>query len=164
MSTRGFHIKSQQDFAGGLFLVAIGLIALIASWNLPLGTMRQMGPGMFPRSLSLITILLGVLIGLNALRYEGHALERWSYRGMWFILGGVILFGLTVRGYPPLGIPPLGLIVSGPLVVVISGLASPETRWREIIPFGVVMTGFCILLFKFILQQPIPLAPWWLGY
>jgi hypothetical protein len=164
MPDRQLSIKSPQDFAGGIFLVVIGLIALIASWNLPLGTMRQMGPGMFPRSLSLITMLLGAILMFNALRYEGHGLERWSLRGILFILGGVVLFGLTVRGYPPLGIPPLGLIVSGPLVVVISGFASPETRWREIIPFGVVMTGFCILLFKFVLQQPIPLAPWWLGY
>jgi putative tricarboxylic transport membrane protein len=37
-------------------------------------------------------------------------------------------------------------------------------RWKETILFGVLMTAFCIGLFKFALGLPIPLAPWLFGY
>jgi heme A synthase len=42
--------------------------------------------------------------------------------------------------------------------------ASPETRIREVVIFGVVMTVFCVGLFKYALGLPIPVAPWLIGY
>ena len=72
------------------------------------------------------------------------------------VLGGVVVFGLTVR--------PLGLLVAGPLAIVVAAFASDEVRWKETLPFGALMTAFCIGLFKFALGLPIPLAPWLLGY
>ena len=72
------------------------------------------------------------------------------------MLGAVVAFGLTVR--------PLGLVVAGPLAIVISAFASNEVRWGETLVVGVLMTAFCIGLFKFALGLPIPLAPWLIGY
>jgi len=86
----------------------------------------------------------------------GPVLERWTIRGPLFVLGAVVVFGLAVR--------PLGLVVAGPLAIVISALASSEVRWKETILVGVVVTAFCIGLFKFALGLPIPLAPWLIGY
>ncbi len=71
-------------------------------------------------------------------------------------LGAMVAFGLTVR--------PLGLVVAGPLAIVIAALASDEVRWVETIVVGLLMTAFCIGLFKFALGLPIPLAPWLIGY
>jgi putative tricarboxylic transport membrane protein len=68
----------------------------------------------------------------------------------------VLLFGLTVR--------PLGLAVAGPLVIIVSGFASSESRLIESVIFGVIMTVFCLLLFKVLLTLPVPVAPWLLGY
>ena len=84
---------------------------------------------------------------------------------MIFVLGGAVLFGLTIRGFElgPIKVPQLGLVVSGPLVVLIAGLAAEDRSWKELIIFAVVMTTFCALLFKYALSLPIPLAPWLLG-
>ena len=59
---------------------------------------------------------------------------------------------------------PLGLAIAGPLALILAAMADPETRLKEIIPFSIVLTAVCILLFKYMLRQPIPLAPFLLGY
>lgn len=166
-SGQKFGIASQQDFAAGLFLIAIGLLAYWASSNLGMGTLRAMGPGMLPKSLSVIVAGVGAVLVLTSLKVEGPDLERWSIRGIAFILLGACAFALTIRGSDlPFGLklPAIGLIAAGPLVAIISAFASPETKWSEVLIFAAVMTAACAGIFKYALGLPIPLAPWLLGY
>lgn len=145
-----------KNAAAGFFLMAVAALALWQTADLAGGSLRQMGPGMLPRVLASLLGLAGIVLIISTYWQERVALERWSLRGLIFILGAVIAFGLTVR--------PLGLAVAGPLALVISVGASSESRLAEIAIFGLVMTGFCILLFKILLGLPIPVAPWLLGY
>lgn len=149
--TRGL-IKSPQDFMAGLFLVAFGLFCLWASSNLSGGRGANLGPGSFPRGLSFMLMGVGAIVLVQALTTIGPKLEPWSIRGPVFVLGAVLLFALTVR--------PLGLIVAGPLALMVSAFAAKDTRWLPNIIFAVLMTAFCILLFKVALRLPIPVAPW----
>lgn len=162
---QGLRIRSQQDLAAGLFIIALGLLAIYLSRDLPMGTLRQIGAGMLPKAIATICIGLGALLALSALRYNGEKLSGWSWRGVIFVLGGAVVFGLTIRGFEfgPVKVPQLGLIVAGPLVVLISGLAAEDKSWKELVIFSAVMTAFCALLFKYALSLPIPLAPWLLG-
>jgi putative tricarboxylic transport membrane protein len=162
---QGLRIRSQQDLAAGLFIIALGLLAIFLSRDLPMGSLRQIGAGMLPKSIATICIGLGLLLMLSSIRYNGERLSGWSWRGVIFVLGGAVLFGLTIRGFEigPLKIPQLGLLVSGPLVVLIAGTAADDVRWKELVIFAIVMTLFCALLFKYALSLPIPLAPWLLG-
>lgn len=149
-------IKSPQDAAAGVFLLVLASVALWLGSNLPLGSLRQLGPGMFPRAVAILVGIVGALILLDSFLEKGPPLERWTLRAPLFILGAAVAFGFAVR--------PLGLIVAAPLVMVIGAYASPETRWREVIIFGGGMTLFCVGLFKFALGLPIPVAPWLIGY
>ena len=45
------RVRSQQDFAAGLFFVAIALGALWIGWGYPTGTAVRMSAGYFPRRL-----------------------------------------------------------------------------------------------------------------
>ncbi len=164
---RGLRVASPQDFAGGLFLITIGLGAYWASSNLAMGTLGAMGPGMLPRSLSVITGAIGLIILVGSFRIEGPPLDGWSIRGLFFVLLGTCLFALTIRGTDGPGIldfPAIGLIAAGPLVAVVSSIADPETNWKEVLIFATFMTALCAGLFKYSLGLPIPLAPWLLGY
>ena len=145
-----------QDAGAGLFLIAIGLIGFWQSLSLSAGSLSQLGPGMLPRAISVLVALCGVALFAEGWVSGGERLARWAVRGPLFILGAVVVFGLTVR--------PLGLAVAGPLAVALSGFASRETHWLETIAFGVAMTVFCLGLFKFALGLPIPVAPWLLGW
>jgi putative tricarboxylic transport membrane protein len=146
----------RQDFVGGLVVIAVAIFAFWQGADLPIGTLGGVGPGMLPRGLAILLGLLGALLVMDALAEGGPSLDRWSIRGPLLVLGAVVAFGLAVR--------PLGLVAAGPLAVIISAFATEEVRWRETILFGVLMTAFCIGLFKFALGLPIPLAPWLIGY
>lgn len=145
-----------REAAGGLLMIAIGLFALWQSWGLATGTTRQIGPGMVPQALAALLAGCGVLLLISALRSNGLPLEQWKVRGPLFILGAAVVFGLVIK--------PLGLLVASPLAIAVGGFASPATRLREILVFCVVMTAFCVGLFKYVLALPIPLAPWLIGY
>lgn len=164
-AARGWRIRSTQDLAAGLFMIVLAGLALFLSRDLPTGTLRQIGPGMLPKAFAWICAGLGALLAFNSLRYNGDKLAGWSWRGVIFVLGAAVVFGLTIRGFEigPLKVPQLGMLVSGPLVVLISGLAAEDVRLKELVIFAIAMTTGCALLFKYALGLPIPLAPWLLG-
>jgi hypothetical protein len=164
-AARGWRIRSTQDLAAGLFMIVLALLALFLSRDLAAGTLRQIGPGMLPKAFAWICAGLGALLAFNSLRYNGEKLAGWSWRGVIFVLGAAVVFGLTVRGFEigPLKVPQLGMLVAGPLVVIISGLAAEDVKITELLIFAAVMTVGCALLFKYALGLPIPLAPWLLG-
>ena len=139
-----------QDLAAGLFLVALAALGLWLTWKLPGGTMRAMGPGMLPRALCILVGAAGLALAAGALLVPGSRLERWSLRGPIFVLGAIVLFGLTIRT--------LGLAVAGPLAVVVGSFASPEARLKEALAFAVILTVLCIGLFKYALRLPIPVV------
>lgn len=192
-------LKAPQDLAAGLFLIALAFFALWLGSSLNPGTLRQMGPGMLPRAVAVLIALTG--FGLIAMSFisDGPKIGFVAIRGPLFITLGILCFGLTIRGFqiplpcsigvqpyfalplPWCGVtiptPALGLLGAGPLAILISGFASKETKWKELVIFAVCMTTFCLLLFKGIslpnsaggwttygLNLPIPLAPWLLGY
>lgn len=142
------RVRSPQDLLAGLVLVAVALFALWASAGLSQGRLGALGPGMMPRATAVLMGVVGVLVAVSALVSPGPRLERWSLRGPFFVCLALIAFAVTIRW--------VGLLVAGPLVAIISGAASPETRIKEIVIFGIAVTIFSIALFKYVLNLPIP--------
>jgi hypothetical protein len=144
-----------QNLLGGILLIVIAAIAAMQGSALSVGTLRHIGPGMIPLTLAALIGFIGVILVIMWFRNDRVGTGRWPLRGPVFILGAAVLFGLAVR--------PLGLTVAGPLLVVVAALASHETRWKEIVVFAIAMTVFCVLLFRYALSLPIPVAPWLIG-
>jgi len=168
----GGLIKSQLDLGGGLFLIGLAALGLAGGFNLPTGTLSGIGSGLMPRVVSLLIGGFGLLLVLHAFLFEGDRLERWHLRGPVFVLGATLVFAMVLRGsllkfggifgIPVLftvKVPELGLIVAGPLAVIISAYAARDTRPGEIVVFAIVMTVLSGLLFKEILNLPIPYDP-----
>lgn len=139
-----------QDVGAGVFVFIIAAFFVWQAWSLPLGTLRAMGPGMLPMSIAVILGVGGVALAVSALINGGAALESPHVRGLFFVLGGLILFGLTVRT--------LGLIVAGPLSMFFASFATREVRPVEAGIFAIIMTAACIGLFKYALGLPIPIV------
>jgi hypothetical protein len=76
-------------------------------------------------------------------------LETRGLRGPFFIVAGILAFAVTIRLF--------GLVVAGPLAMVIGGYATNEVREKEILIFAAVMTAFCVALFRYGLNLPIPI-------
>jgi putative tricarboxylic transport membrane protein len=144
----------RQDTLGGLVIIAVAAFAYWQARDLSTAAAGGMGPGTLPKGLAVLLGGLGVLLVLHS--FKSVPMGRWSVRGPLFVLGALVLFGIAVR--------PLGLAVAGPLAIAAASFASPEVRWRETLIYGVLMTVFCVALFKYALGLPIPLAPWLVGY
>jgi hypothetical protein len=165
-------VRSPFDLAGGLFLIALGALGFAGGFNLPTGTLSGIGSGLLPKVVAILVGAFGLLLIAQALVFEGDSLERWHLRGPVFVLGAVLIFAVLIRGstltlggiagIPLLAsakVPPLGLVVAGPLAVIFSSFADKDTRLGEVVVFGVVMTLLCGLLFKELLNLPIPFDP-----
>jgi putative tricarboxylic transport membrane protein len=165
-------VKSPLDLGAGLFLLAIAALGLAGGFNLPSGTLSGIGSGLLPKVVAIMVGAFGVLLVAQALIFGGDRLERWHLRGPVFVLGAVLVFAMVIRGstlnfgggagIPVLAsirVPSLGLVVAGPLAVMISSLADKDTRPVEVVVFSVVMTLVCGLLFKELLNLPIPFDP-----
>jgi putative tricarboxylic transport membrane protein len=148
---RRASVRSAIDIAGGLFLLAIAALGYIGGYSLPVGHLSGIGSGLLPKTLAFLVAAFGILLIVQGLFGDGPALERWAIRGPLFVLGAVVLFALTIRWG--------GLVVAGPLAVVMSALGSDETRPTEIAIFAVGLTLLSGLLFKELLNLPIPFDP-----
>jgi Tripartite tricarboxylate transporter TctB family len=144
--------------AGGAVLIVISIIALVSTSALEAGSLAEIGPALIPRALAALLLILGAVILLAGLRAgaDGERLQAWKLRPMVSILGGIILFGLTVRT--------IGIVFAAPLALMTAGFATAETRWGELALFVLCLTVFCSVLFRFVLGLSIPLAPWLFGY
>lgn len=144
-------LKSSRDFGAGVFLLVIAAIAFLQSLHLSFGSGSSVGPGMMPRSVSLLIAAFGLLFIVQALLLKGAAMDRWSIRGPIFVLGAALVFAWTIR--------PLGVIVAGPLAVMIAAMADKDTRLLEIVPYAIILTLACIGLFSYGLRLPMPVMP-----
>lgn len=159
-------VKSPEALAAGVFMLAFAAIGFFGTSGISIGTVAEFGAGMVPRTVAVLLAVCGALLLALGFMVPGPHLERWSPRGLLCVLGSVIAFGLTIRGFDfgVFKLPTLGLVVSGPLAVTLASLADPDTRPREIAMFAIGLTALCVLMFRFILRLPIPIAPWLVGY
>ena len=144
-------LASPQDFASGVFMLVLATVAVAGSLKLNFQTTTGVGPGMMPRALGVMVAVFGLVLMFQAFFVKGEGLDRWSIRGLTFVLGAALMFSWTIR--------PLGLMVAGPLAIIISGFADRDTRLVEVVIYGVVLTIACWLLFSLALRLPIPVWP-----
>jgi Tripartite tricarboxylate transporter TctB family len=88
------------------------------------------------------------LMFISTLRNRGW-LESRGLRGPFFVVAGILSFAITIRLF--------GLVIAGPLAMIIGGYATEEVREKEIIIFAAIMTAFCVGLFRYVLNLPIPI-------
>lgn len=146
---RGAH--GPRDYYGGIALVGMAVFAIWASSDLPGMHGFAFGPGTGPRIFAFLLGTMGIIVALIGLLSEGAGLERYAFRGPFFITVATIFFALTIRS--------LGLVIASYLSILISGAGSSEVRWIEMAIWGAVLTLFCSLLFPYALNLPMPMWP-----
>ena len=154
-------IRGPQSLVSGLTLIALCLAALWLTRDLPQGTLRSMGPAMLPRWLAIGVGMCGLALVAIAFVKVGDALESYTLRGPFVVVLAIVAFGITIRGFD-LGVatvPALGLMIAGPLAIFVSGFASPEARFGELVVLALALTAGCMILFGDLLNLPIPMYP-----
>jgi hypothetical protein len=146
------RIRSPKDFWSGVFFVvtALGFSAVAVQYGL--GDMHRMGPGMFPVLVAALLAGLGLIVALRSLVLDGPPVPRFYARPIFVSLVAIASFGVALQW--------LGLAAAVVDVVLVSALASEESRLRETLLLAVGITAFSSLVFVGILGLPIPLWPW----
>lgn len=142
----------RRDCLAGLFFIAIGAAALVIGHGYRVGTLLSMGPGYFPRAISMLLLLLGALVLIAGLRSSGATpMERWHWRPLLLILLGVVLFGASLERF--------GLVAATALMIVSACRAEKDRGWTEIVLLAVALNAIGWGIFVEGLGLPIPLWP-----
>jgi len=144
-------IRNPQDFYGGVALIGLAVVAMLASIDLPGMRGFAFGPGTAPRLFAMLLAALGGGVAIGGLVFAGPKMERYFFRGPIFLTGAVLVFAATIR--------PLGLVMSSFATIVVSAAATPDVKWRETLLWAVILTAFCAFLFPYALNLPFQLWP-----
>lgn len=146
------RISNPRDFWAGLAFGGFGLfMAVYAATHYALGTAVRMGPGYFPVWIGGIVALLGLVLALHALRFDGPALPSFHWRPIAFVLVGAIGYGYLLK--------PLGLVLATMLAVVVTAAGGYEFRLRESLLLAAGLALFSVVVFVYGLGLPFPLWP-----
>jgi hypothetical protein len=147
-------IKSGRDFWSGLMFLAVGIGFAWGATTYSFGTSARPGPGYFPFGLGVLLAILGALVLFEALTIEtedGEPVGHFPWRPLIVILASVAGFGFLL--------PRLGMLITLPLLVLVSSLASDEFSWKAAVINAVVLTVMSWVIFVKGLSLTIPVLP-----
>ncbi len=131
--------RNLADIIAGTIFVVLGVaVAHYAAENYPIGTLRRMGPGMFPMWLGILIASLGGLLALTAwLRSEDEwHMPELPWRTVTLVVAGVVAFSLLVKS--------AGLI---PAVLAVAGISSFADKTVGIVNVTLLSTILCAIAF-----------------
>ncbi|WP_082597534.1 tripartite tricarboxylate transporter TctB family protein [Rhizobium sp. Root708] len=142
-----------RDFVAGCLFVVLGLAFLWGGFQYSFGTVKQMGPGYFPVVLALLLIALGFIVALKGFVATGEPISGLNVRGIVFVLGATLAFGLLMR--------PAGLLISVFVLAAIGAIASAQSKIKGAALLAAGLSAFCVLGFCYALGMPFAVFGYW---
>ena len=149
-------IKNPKDFYTGLLFMLFGGGFMWGATQYELGTAARMGAGYFPLILGGLLAFLGIAVFARgvAIAAPDSRIGRIAFLPMLFMFGSIAAFALLLRG--------AGLVVSILAIILISSLASPESRLKETLISAVLLCAASVALFVYALNLQIPIWPYFI--
>jgi hypothetical protein len=152
------QIKSQRDFWSGLMFIVVGVVFAVGATNYSMGSSARPGPGYFPLILSVLMAILGGFVLFKSLTIEvegGDPIGHVAWRPLLVIVAAIAVFGLAL--------PRLGLVITVPILILMTSLAGDEFKWKGVLGTAVVLTVGSWAIFVLGLKLVIPMWPWFVG-
>jgi hypothetical protein len=145
-------IRSKIDLYAGLMFIGIGLVFALGANQYPMGTAVRMGPAYFPTWLGWGTVILGLMVLIDAFIEADDPPTPVAWRPLILVLGAVIAFGALINTG--------GLITATVSVIIISALGGHEFTWKSAISSAVILSITVWAIFDKGLGLPFKLFPW----
>lgn len=145
-------IFKNQDALAGLLLMGLGAVGFAIALGYKFGTTIEMGPGYFPRILSLVLIGFGIVTFIKGLRSCAPIDGGWAWLPLALLTVSIVLFGFLIER--------LGLVPALAALIFVSAYAGHEFKAREVLVLTVVMSIFAAAVFVWGLKLPYSLFAW----
>lgn len=144
--------RDLKSVIGGGLLLLLGLFVLAHSWtNYDLGTLRRMGPGLFPAGLGALLAVNGLAIAVTGLLTEG-ALPNVEWKPLGLVTVAVVIFALTVGAF--------GLVPAVVLMTVPAALADGRLGLFGTTALALVLAVLSVLMFVVAFNMQIAVVRW----
>ncbi|WP_417522416.1 tripartite tricarboxylate transporter TctB family protein [Marinovum sp.] len=142
-----------QEIATGAGIAAFGAATIVLSVSdLSIGTLRSPGPGLFPVSMGVVLVFLGLVVaGLALLQQVGERvyLRQPDWRSLGMVSLSIVAF---IFGFKFLGLLPAIF-----LSTLVSSFADPKLTLRKAAILGVGLALLAGLIFRVALGMHMPL-------
>ena len=148
-------IKGTKDFWAGAVFVAFGAAALVMAQDYSLGTVSRMGPGYFPRMLSILLMVVGIVSIARSFFVAREELPAFALKPALLVIGALVAAGYLL--------PRAGLIVGLAVLMLGAAAASDKFRaeWKKLVLLTIVTIAFCAVVFVHLLGISLPLVGSW---
>jgi len=146
--------RSRKDLLAGLTFIVFGAAFALGATAFDFGDPVRPGPGFYPIVVGVLLAALGTtIIFRGAVDPDDEPITPPAWRAVALIIGGLLVFALTVRG--------LGLIPALFLASFLASLASVSTGPRAALAIAASLTVLSYLIFVVALNLRLPLlGPW----
>lgn len=146
------HSRDYKNIIAGTSVLGLGLFAaLYGLGTMRLGTIAQMGPGLFPVTLGFVLSGFGLAIAIPAF-FRSGTLPEVDLRSFLAVSASILAFALLVRNF---GLVPAILV----LCVVASFADGKLAAWKAAL-LGLGLALLTVLIFRFGLGLQIRLLAW----
>ncbi|MGK6314110.1 tripartite tricarboxylate transporter TctB family protein [Neorhizobium sp. DT-125] len=144
------HSLSRRNVTfAAIFVGFSAAVGIYAYSTLSIGTAAEMGAGFFPVMLSIVLGLLALAVAFTPISSGALPLRFASIRSSVLVLCSPLIFAVTIQ--------PLGLIAAVALTIFFSSFASRFATLRQSLMLSIGFTMFCVAVFHYLLNLPIPL-------
>jgi hypothetical protein len=134
----------------GALLGLFGLCFIAFGLDYRLGTLRSMGPGMFPVAGGSVLVILALALAWTG-RRSAERLDFVALRPLIAILASVVIFALLIER--------AGLSIAAPILVTGAVLATGQGSLRLALAIAIPLTTAAIIVFPYLLGVPLPVFP-----
>lgn len=139
-------------------LTALGVVILWGSFYMPTGGgYAQVGPGVVPRFVGSILIVLGIFLlreaftgGFSGVDEEAEVHLPMDWKAFAWVSGGIIAYGLLVE--------PLGFILASVILYIAVARSFGSRRWLLNAAVGAVLAVFIFVVFNYGLGLNLPMG------
>lgn len=144
--------RDYKDMIGGALLIAFGVFcASYAATHYPLGTLQEMGPGLFPSALGVVLVGIGLLIFVPALFRTG-TMPQPEWWPMIAVLAGGAFFAFAVER--------LGIVPAVVGMTIIVRLADDKFSPLSSLVLAAILALVAVLVFRVGLNMPFAIVTW----
>lgn len=143
------QLADNKDFLSGLLFIFIGGIGFYIALSYPFGDVLRMGPGFFPRILSIILIAFGVVTMIRGVRSGQKVQGAWGWFPLALLTAALILFGWLMEH--------AGMIPALIVLFFVTAYAGHEFKVKEVLILTAIMCLFATAVFVWGLGLPYPL-------